>query len=325
MLKAAIHGIGRWGATLVQSVRDSDKLRIVKGVSREPARHAAFTEKTGIPLVSDFADVLGDPNIDAVVLATPHSHHHQQILQAARAGKHVFVEKPLTLTRATAQDAVDACRAAGVTFGLGFNRRYAPSYLELVRRIRAGEIGDVLHIEAQHSGPTGYRLQAGNWRSTRTEAPAGGMTARGIHTLDAMISIAGLATSVFAYSEKRKLPAEIDMDDTTSMLLRFAGGVTGYLGAIFVTGELYRVHVFGSKGWLEARGDTRLIACGLEGAPQELNLPAVDKERAVLEAFADAVAAKRPFMVPPEEAVNGIAVLEGIVASAQGGAPVRIP
>lgn len=324
MLKAAIHGVGRWGATLVQSVQGSDRIRIVKGVSRDPARQAAFTEKTGIPLTTDFADVLRDPQIDAVILATPHSHHHQQIVEAARAGKHVFVEKPLTLTQATAEDAIDACRKGRVTFGLGFNRRYAPSYLELMRRITAGEIGDVLHIEAQHSGPTGYRLQPGNWRSTRAEAPAGGMTARGIHTLDAMISIAGLATSVFAFSDKRKLPANIDMDDTTSMLLRFSGGATGYLGTVFVTAEFYRVHVFGSKGWLEARGDTRVVSCGLDGAQQDIDLPPADKERAVLEAFADAVAAKQPFMVPPAEAVNGIAVLEGIVASAQSGAPVRI-
>ena len=324
MLKAAIHGVGRWGATLVQSVQGSDRIRIVKGVSRDPARQAEFTEKTGIALVKDFADVLADPQIDAVILATPHSHHHRQIVEAARAGKHVFVEKPLTLTRTTAEDAIAACRKGGVTFGLGFNRRHAPSYLELMRRIRAGEIGDVLHIEAQHSGPTGYRLQPGNWRSTRAEAPAGGMTARGIHTLDAMISIAGPATSVFAFSDKRKLPGNIDMDDTTSMLLRFSGGATGYLGTIFVTAELYRVHVFGSKGWLEARGDTRVVSCGLDGAQQNIDLPPADKERAVLEAFADAVAARQPFMVPPAEAVNGIAVLEGIVASAQSGAPVSI-
>ncbi len=324
MLKAAIYGMGRWGARLIDSVKTSDKIRIVKGISRNPDKHSEFSAKTGTPVVSSYADVLKDLQIDAVVLATPHSLHHEHIVAAARAGKHVFCEKPLTLSHATAESAVAACRAAGVTLGLGFNRRYTPAFLEMMRRINAGEIGDVLHIEGQHSGPTGYRLKAGDWRATRAESPGGGMTARGIHTLDSMIHIAGLVSSVYACSGKRKLPAEIDMDDTTSMLLTFKGGITGYLATVFVTAELWRVHVFGSKGWLEMRGDTELVACALEGKPERIMLPAIDREQATLEAFADAVAAKKPFMVPAEQAVNGIAVLEAVVASAASGKPVQI-
>jgi predicted dehydrogenase len=325
MLKVAIHGVGRWGGRLVESVRDSRKISIVKGVSRDPEKHGDFVKKTGIPLVSDYAAVLRDPGIDGVVLATPHSLHHRHIVEAARAGKHVYVEKPITLTRETAQQAVDACRQAGVTLALGFNRRYAPAYVEMVRRIRAGEIGDVLHVEGQHSGPTGYRMKPGNWRATRAEAPAGGMTARGIHALDGMIEIAGLVTSVYASSERRKLAADLELDDTTSMLLKFDSGATGYLGTVFVTGDFYRVHVFGSKGWLEMRWDNELVASTLDGPAQSIMLPAVDKERAVLEAFADAAAERTPFIVPPEQAVNGIAVLEAIVASAERGVPVSIP
>lgn len=325
MLKVAIHGVGRWGGRLVESVRDSRKIRIVKGVSRDPEKHGDFVKKTGIPLVSDYAAVLRDPGIDGVVLATPHSLHHRHIVEAARAGKHVYVEKPITLTRETAQQAVDACRQAGVTLALGFNRRYAPAYVEMVRRIRAGEIGDVLHVEGQHSGPTGYRMKPGNWRATRAEAPAGGMTARGIHALDGMIEIAGLVTSVYALSERRKLAADLELDDTTSMLLKFDSGATGYLGTVFVTGDFYRVHVFGSKGWLEMRWDNELVASTLDGPAQSVMLPAVDKERAVLEAFADAAAERTPFIVRPEQAVNGIAALEAIVASAERGVPVSIP
>ncbi|MDP1717560.1 MAG: Gfo/Idh/MocA family oxidoreductase [Burkholderiales bacterium] len=324
MLKAAIYGMGRWGARLIDSVKASDKIRIVKGISRNPDKHSEFSAKTGMPIVSSYADVLKDPLIDAVVLATPHSLHHEHIVAAAKAGKHVFCEKPLTLTRATAEAAVAACRAAGVTLGLGFNRRYTPAFLEMTRRISAGEIGEVLHIEGQHSGPTGYRLKAGDWRANQTESPAGGMTARGIHTLDSMIHIAGLVSSVYAHSGKRKMPADIDMDDTTSMLLTFAGGVTGYLATVFVTSEVWRVHVFGTKGWLEMRGDSDLVACALEGKPERVTLPTIDREQATLEAFADTVAAKKHFMVPSEQAVNGIAVLEAVVASAASGKPVRI-
>lgn len=322
MLRAAIYGLGRWGMRLVDSVQDkSGKIRFVRGISRDPAKLREFSEKTRVALVSNFADVLSDPQVDAVVLATPHSLHHGQIVQAARAGKHVFVEKPFTLTRATAEDAVHACRSAGITLAAGFNRRYAPSFVELMRRVRAGEIGDVLHVEGQHSGPAGLQLEPQSWRASRAESPGGAMTARGVHALDAMIHIAGLARSVYALSGRREIP--VDIDDTTSMLLEFAGGATGYLGSLHATGDFYRVHAFGSKGWLEVRGDIELIACGLSGPRNALVLPAADKERAELEAFADAAAAKVPFVVPSEELVNGVAVLEAIAASAASGRPVR--
>lgn len=324
MLNAAIYGLGRWGNRLVESVQGSSKIRFVKGISRDPAKHKEFSQKTGIKVLSSYGRVLKDPEIGAVVLATPHSLHLKQIQQAAKAGKHVFVEKPMTLTRKTAEKAIEACRAAGITLGIGFNRRHAPSFVEMLKSIRSGRIGDVLHVEATHSGPTGYSLDTSSWRSTRAEAPAGGMTARGIHTLDGMIQIAGLVASVYAFSDKRKLAPEVDMDDTTSMLLRFAGGATGSLSTVFVTADLYRMHVFGSKGWIEMRGDTELTTRGLEGQPERITLPAVDKEKAELEAFADAVAEKKNFVVPPEEAINGVAVLEVIEASARKGKPIKI-
>jgi predicted dehydrogenase len=324
MLNAAIYGLGRWGSRLVESVQGSSKIRFAKGISRDPARHKEFSEKTGIKVVSSYGRVLKDPEIGAVILATPHSLHLKQIQQAAKAGKHVFVEKPITLTRKTAEKAIEACRAAGITLGIGLNRRHAPSFVEMLYRIRSGKIGDVLHVEATHSGPTGYNLEPGSWRSTRAEAPAGGMTARGIHTLDAMVQIAGLVTSVYAFSDKRKLSADVDMDDTTSMLLKFANGATGSLSTVFVTADLYRVHVFGSKGWIELRGDTELTMRGLQGQPERITLPAADKEKAELEAFADAIEEKKNFVVPAEEAVNGVAVLEAIVASAAKGKPIKI-
>lgn len=326
MLNVAIYGMGNWGSRLISSVQGkSDKIRFTCGITRNPEAHRAAADKFGLSLSTSYAEVLRDPAVDAVLIATPHSMHAQHIAEAARAGKHVFAEKPITLTAATAQQAVEATRAAGVTLGLGFNRRYAPSFVEMKRRILAGEIGELVHLEGHHSGPTGFGLKPGYWRSTRAESPAGGMTPRGIHTIDAMINLGGLISEVYAHSDRRKLQPPIELDDATSMLLKFRNGITGYFAVLFITGELYRVHAFGTKGWLELRGDSELIARGLQGDPQPVPLPVVDKERAELEAFADAVAAKQPYMVPPDQAVNGIAVIEAVVASAERGEVVRIP
>lgn len=324
MIRAAIYGMGRWGTTLANSVRDSQKIRITTGVSREPSRHEAFAIAHGAKVVSSYAKVLKNPAIDAVILTTPHRLRTKHIIQAAQAGKHVFVEKPFALNRKNAERAIDACRDANITLAVGFNRRYAPAFVEMMRRIEAGDIGEILHVEGQNSGPTGYGLKAGFWRAMRKEAPGGGMTARGVHALDCMIRIAGHVTEVYASSQKRILPAAVDMDDTTSMFLKFANGTTGMLTSLFATGDYSRVAAFGSKGWLEFRSDEELSFRGLEGRTQTIKLPEVDKERAELEAFADCVESGQRFLVSPADLVNGVGVLELVEKSSARGKPMKI-
>jgi predicted dehydrogenase len=323
LLRVAICGAGHWGARLIESVQGkSGKIRFVAAVSRDPAALKPLAERFGLALTARYADVLTDSAIDAVVLATPHSRHAAEIAAAAEARKHVFVEKPFTLTRDSAQSAIEACRAAGITLQVGFNRRYAPAYADMTRRIAAGEIGALRHVEGNFSGPASYQIAPDNWRSNRIESPGGSMTARGCHVLDAMVHIAGLATEVFALSERQQL--DIDVDDTTSCLLRFAGGATGTLATLHAATQFYRIHAFGAKGALEMRGDIELDVFDLGGHVRRLSFEAIDKERAQLEAFADAVAGGVKFVIAPEEIVNVVAGTEAVAASAGSGKAVAI-
>jgi predicted dehydrogenase len=322
MLRAAICGTGRWGSRLVESVQDSSMIRFTTALTRDPAKQQDFAAKHGVKLTSSYAELLTDKEIDAIVLATPHSQHHQQIVDAAKAGKHLFVEKPFTLTPDTAADAIKACQTAGITVGMGFNRRYAPSFVDMRKKIQAGEIGTVQHVEGQFSGPSGYQLKPGAWRANRTESPAGAMTARGVHVLDAMLHLAGTVERVFAYSDRRSISAEVD--DTSSALLRFKSGVTGYIASLHATSAYWRLHVFGSKGSLEMRGDTELLAFDPDGKMSRQVFDATDKERAELEDFADAVAKGIKFVVSPAEIINNVAVMQAMVASAASGKPVEI-
>jgi predicted dehydrogenase len=323
MLRVAICGAGHWGTRLIESVQGkSDKIRFVSVVTRDPAGRQALAGRFRLTLTRDYAAVLADPGIDAVVLATPHSQHAAEIAAAAKAGKHVFAEKPFTLTRADAEAALAACKAAGITLAVGFNRRYAPAYADMVRRIAAGGIGKVRHVEGQFSGPASYQTEPGNWRANQTESPGGAMTARGVHVVDSMVHIAGMIETVFAFSEKQQ--HTIDVDDTTACLFRFAGGVTGTLGTLHAASAFYRIHVFGSQGALEMRGETELLVSDLAGKVERVTFAAVDKERAVLEAFADAVEAGVKFVIAPEEIVNTVAVTEAVAASARSGKAVAI-
>lgn len=323
MLRVAIAGPGNWGTKLMSSVHGkSDKIRFTAAVTRDPAGKRALADKFGLTLTASYADVLADKNIDAVVLATPHSQHAAEVIAAAKAGKHVFCEKPFTLTVEDAQAAIDACRAADVTLHVGFNRRHAPAYLELLRRLAAGEIGALRHIEGQFSGPPSYQTEPGNWRSNQTESPAGAMAARGVHGIDSMVHLAGLVETVFSFSGR--LEHAIDVDDTTSCLLRFKGGATGYLGTLHATSPFYRIHAFGSKGALEMRGETEVLVTDLTTNVQRVTLDAADKERAVLETFADAVAAGTKFVIAPDEILNTVAVMQAVAASSRSGEAITL-
>lgn len=321
MLDAAIVGMGNWGRRLVDSVQASSKLRFVAGTSRTLDKVSEFAASRGIALAKDYRAILDNPAIDAVVLATPHSGHAEEVAQAAAAGKHVFVEKPFTLDGPSAVRAARACVQAGRVLAVGLNRRFRPAVRELQRMVAAGELGVLLHLEAQWSGPPPEARTPDSWRHSDRESPAGGMGAKGIHLLDTMMSLAGLAQSVFAYSDRRVDPYT---DDTTSMLLRFAGGATGYLGTCLSTPYYWRVQALGSAAWAEVRDEHTLTVCRPSSAPVTHGFTPTDVERAELEAFADAVAGRAPYPVSLEQAICGSAAIAAIVQSAASALPVEI-
>jgi len=323
MLQAAICGAGHWGTRLIEAVQGkSNRIRFAAAVTRDPAARQGLASRFGLRLTASYNEVLADCAIGAVVLATPHSQHAAEVAAAAQAGKHVFVEKPFTLTRASAEQALAVCRDASVTLAVGFNRRYAPAYMAMVRRIAASEIGVLRHIEGQFSGPPSYQTEPDNWRSNQVESPGGSMTARGVHVIDSMVNVAGPVEAVFAFSER--LQHTIDVEDTTVCLLRFAGGITGMLATLHATSQFYRIHAFGSQGALEMRGETELNAFDLDGKVTRTTFDPVDKERAELEAFADAVANGVKFTVAPNEIVNVVAATEAVAEAARSGKPVAI-
>jgi predicted dehydrogenase len=335
MLRAAIVGMGTWGQNLVASVQGrSECIRFVAGATGTPAKAAEFCKRHGLQLVSNYEELLKIDSIDAVVLATPHSMHCEQIVAAAKAGKHVFVEKPLGLERKRAERAVAACAESKVVLVVGYNWRFQPALREAKRMLEDGRLGRLLHIEGNFCGPSAYRFAREHWRQDRDEAPAGGMTGRGVHVVDAMLYLAGRIDTVVAQSHR--LVQDFGVDDTTSMLFRFKGGATGYLGTVIATAETWRMQVFGSKGWVEV-GDVehlttwQMRVCHLDPEdlrrkqqPQTITFPAVSSERAELEHFAKAALAGKPIAVPDGDEVHNVAVFEAIVRSAQDGSRQKV-
>lgn len=334
MLNAAIVGLGRWGQNLVNNAQGSDKIRFVAGVLRHVDKAKDFAAQHGFPLYDDYRKALADPKIDAVVLATPHSAHADQIIAAAKAGKHVFTEKPFTLTTRSAVEAVRACAKNKVTLAVGYNWRFQPALQEIRKMLDDGRLGTLLHIEGNFCGPSAYFYGREHWRQKREEGPAGGMAGRGVHVLDAMLYLSGHVQSVHAQSFR--LAQNFGIDDTTSMLLRFRNGVTGYLGTIIATPETWRMQVFGSRAWVEV-GDIEHLTtwtmrvCYVDpknprarNSPQTVTFPNRSTERAELENFAEAAQAGRPLAVAGGDETHGVAVLEAILKSAKTKRTVQV-
>ncbi len=334
MIRAAIVGIGWWGRTLVGAVQgNSTAIRFTSAYNRTRANAEAFCAEHAIPLADSLDAILADPAIDAVVFTTRHSDHGGQVERAAASGKHVFMEKPFTLDRRSAARALDAVARAGVVLGVGFHRRYHPSMKELKARIDDGRLGTIAHCCGEQNGPSGLFMNPQSWRADPSEAPAGGMTAMGVHNLDAMIHLFGMIDEVYATSLRRAV--RYDAEDTTSVMLGFKNGMSATILSSLVTAASYRLAVFGTKGCAELLThelDFRFSAVpeatpsGRPAAaePEIIEHRRFNSLRAELEAFAAAIGGEAPYPITPEEVLHGVAVFEAIVRSAATHLPVRV-
>jgi predicted dehydrogenase len=334
MIRAAVVGLGWWGKTLVESAENSDAIRFTAGATRTMSPEVdSFAKQKHLRLAPSFDALLADKDLDAVVLATPHSMHVTQVMAAAAAGKHVYCEKPFTLTKREAEDAVAAVRQAGVTLAVGYNRRFHPEMTKLRDMIRGGELGTILHVEATMTFPNALTINPKHWRADKAETPLGGLMPMGVHAIDGMIDLCGPIDHAFAQSFRRAAP--IDADDTTSILVRMKEGMSGYLGTMTTTGPGFSFQVFGSKGWLRLEGVTHVVGASSEerrtrlfgnckfqpvkGEAKAWQAATMDISRVALEAFAKAAAGGPAYPIPLDQVVAGVAATEAIIRSAASG------
>ena len=335
MINAGIVGLGWWGRVLVGSVQGkSDNIRFSHGATRTRAKAEDYADEQGFELVESYDELLASDELDAVVLATPHSKHLEQIQAAAAAGKHVFVEKPITLTKADAEAAIAACRDAGVVCAVGFNRRFHPAIAEAKKLVDDGALEPLMHVEGTMCAPNGMFLAADAWRADKNETPVGGLTPMGVHVIDAYIHLFGEVDEVYCQSFRRAVPN--DTDDTSSILFRFKNGMSGYMANMLATAPSFRIQGYGLGGSFEIRkpdlssfefvpnGDGPITGATGENKTVTKDFTGFDMVNAELEAFAAACAGGDAYPVPDTEVIHGIAVLEAIVKSAESGTPQKV-
>ncbi len=314
MLKTAIVGLGWWGKNLVKAARAfGAPINFVRGVSLEPDTVRDFAAEHRMLLGTSFEEVLADRDVQAVILATPHTKHRAQVEAAAAAKKHIYCEKPFALSKVDAQAALDACRRAGIVLGVGHHFRLMPSMRVLAELKDAGAFGTIMHAEGNYSHDWLANMPADNWRVAPAESRAGGMTGMGIHVLDCFRDLVGPMKRISALSKARAL--KVPTGDTSAALIEFENGATGTLGTSIKTPFDWRLAIYGSNCRAESMTETRAIVRRAGQEPEVIDRPADNHLGRNLDFFAKAALGQGSFPIAPDGILQTVSALEAVFKS----------
>ena len=314
MLNTAIVGLGWWGKTLVKAARDfGAPLRFTRGVSLEPDTVRDFCAEQNIALGASLDEVLADRDVQAVILATPHTKHPEQVKAVAAAKKHLYCEKPFALSKAQAISMLEACKRAGIVLGVGHHFRLMPSMRVLAELKEKGAFGTIMQVEGNYSHDWLASYPRDSWRMQAEESRAGGMTGMGIHVLDCFRDIAGPMKRIAALSTSRAL--DVASGDTTAALIEFESGATGTLGTTIKTPFDWRIAIYGENCRAESVSETRAIVRYAGKEPEVIDRPVGNHLGRNLDYFAKAALGQGTFPIPPEGILQTAAALEAVFKS----------
>jgi predicted dehydrogenase len=334
-VKLGIVGLGRWASVLARAALRSDRLKIVSAHSRSEEKRQAFAREFAVPTVADFATMLADPEILGVILTVSNEQHLPVAREAARAGKHVYIEKPIanTLEEGLAIEAL----ARHVAVTVGHCARLMAGIRTMRAAIDAGELGRVAFLEANFSTARALDLTPKAWRWYQAKAPGGPLSQLAIHQFDVLRYLGGEILEASATASKLS-PVGAEVDDQSMTLVKFADGKVGYVGACWTSPGVFAVRVFGAKGVMHYeidaglwdtpetlhRGATLYIQRAGYGGREELAVPQSDMFRAELEMFAQSCLTGRAGELDAANANAAVAVLQAALASIASGRSVRI-
>jgi len=307
-VKLGIVGLGRWAKVLTRAAQGSDRLQIVAGYSRSQEKRAAFEKELGVAAAPDLKGLLADPAIQGVILTVPNEQHWPLAEQVARAGKHVYTEKPIAQTLEDGLRIASLEQQFGVSVTVGHSARLMAGIRMIRERIDSGELGRVAFMEANFSNERALELTPQTWRWYKDRAPGGPLSQLAIHQFDVLHYLGGEIAEVSSMASKLS-PVGAEVDDQSMTLLKFGDGKLGYVGSCWTAPGIFAVRVFGSKGlmhyeidfgtWdtphLLHKASTLYIQRGKDGwAKREtIALPESDMFRAELEMFAESCASGR--------------------------------
>ena len=331
MIRMAVVGLGWWGKQIVTCLAGSQRFKVVAGCDIDTAMAAPFAAKHQFDLTRDFKTLLKRSDVDAVAIVTPHALHEEMAIAALASGKRVFCEKPLALTAASAERILAASAKTGGVLGIGHERRYEPGMEEMRRLFEAGDLGRVLHLDANVSHSNFRKMDPSNWRRDPRHAPAGAWTALGIHLGDLFVSLAGAPVRVAARTASQIFPSPAE--DFVSAEIDFENGARGRITCLSTPPFYGRFTLICDQGWVEVQEGgnvdkgipSSFVYSGPDGARQTREFHDVNTVRLNFEAWADALEGVTPYRFSPEQLLANIRILDAVTRSAaQGGKPVAL-
>lgn len=316
-------GLGWWGGELTNAAEKGGEGRVISAFARNDTGREEFAAKHGVPAASSLEAMLDDPDVEGVLIATSHQSHRALVEQAAAAGKHIFVEKPLTTTVAEGRACVEAARQAGVLLQVGHQRRRTAANRRIKEMLDAGELGDVETIIAHQSIPNGFKMPETAWRWDPDQSPLGGMTSLGVHKIDTMHYLVGRIARVSAFTRAGRADP---IDEATVLAIEFHSGALATLTTSFYTPVANDIAVFGTLGaaFNTVGGSKLAIQMRNDAAPEPVDLHDIDPVVDELVGFAKAIRGAGPVEPDGEAGLAVVAVLEAAVESAKTGRAVEV-
>lgn len=332
-LRIAVIGLGMASAPHAKSLEDlAGRAEVAAVFSPSPARRREFSARWQMPAAESLDAVLAERSIDALMVLTPPSTHLDLVERAAAAGKHVLLEKPLEISTGRALRMVEAAERAGIVLAIVLQHRFRPVSVALREILAQGGLGDLVGASARLANwrPQSYYDQPG--RGTRARDGGGVLLTQGIHTLDLLISLAGLPVEAIAYAATSPVH-RMETEDLVAGAVRFDSGA---LGTIAATTAAYpgfpdAIEIVGTRGTARIEG-TRLSAQFQDGTERRLDDGALgggagadpmafphDHHRAVLADFLDAIETGRPPLVSGREALKVHRLIDALLRSAETG------
>ncbi len=319
---------------------DTQNTRLVAiGVGK---RAPALAAKYGVEHEPSFESLIARPDIDAVVLATPHSAHLPETVAAARAGKHVFLEKPMGLNTAECRQMIDACRAAGVKLTVGHVTRRMEAPRVARRLIDEGRIGDVRMIQVWRALSGGLPFPEGSWAVDPKEG--GAFLDWGSHGCDVTRWFAG-SEPVLAFGQSTKYDPAEQVLPTTFAQFTFENGVFAHIWMTYelphsVLGGRAKYIIVGAKAIIEINAYGQVLLSREDGwdevyrssdwvsADEGWGYPSGymrDGFARQVQDFADAITENREPGVTGDDGLRAVQMVEAIARSAQTGRAVPMP
>lgn len=322
--KAVMVGVGGFGKELAMGAATCKYFHMVGAYDSQMQFLGEFRRTFDVKLYPSYDAILADKSVEGVVLATPNNTHLDLIKRAAAAGKHIFVEKPITNTIPDAREAIKACKDAGVTLMVGHVARRTSAARMAKKVLESGRLGKVVLIEGHIAHRGGLDLTPQSWRWYEERCPGGPVMQLAIHTIDTFHYLIGPTKSVSAKISRLATPAEIQ--DTGVLALEFESGVLGFVGTAYTVPGSTFTHIYGSEAILsydrkEGEFQLRHRDGHLELSPP---LAAVNATADELDEFARCAMGKTKPETAGEEGLQALAVVVAALKSSKEGRSVTI-